>query len=273
MRRLNLTSVQNIVDGNSHRYRILLPFIAATSLMASGCSLMQSTTPLVVTRYNAEGTPPPERMEQFKNPYNGNMVYRFCVGNECPMPTPKRPAIQRMPSVTEASDDGVNMPQDPVPIMVASKPQAVVQLSRPATQIQAAQQALDQTGTIPIVADKKSQTVTNSAVDFIADWAKLWSGKEADAYFTLYARNFLPNSSETVDSWSSKRRSVMLRPGKIIVSVSAIKAVENGNKANIRFWQTYDSNSFHSRVLKAMELVREDGAWKIRREQVIPVTT
>jgi hypothetical protein len=96
------------IKGAKHRPSILLPFAIAATLAAGGCgtaALRQDPAP-VVARYNAERTPAPERMEQFVNPANGNRVYRFCVGSECPEPTPKKPFVQRLPVVTETSADG-----------------------------------------------------------------------------------------------------------------------------------------------------------------------
>ena len=109
-----------------------LPVITASLAMAAGCTHAPSapsvaSTPVpVVARYNAEGTPPPDRMEQFYNPRTGNMVYRFCVGAECPKPTPKRP-LQPRAVVTEIGPDGSSAPvaqvavTDPAPSPAPSK--------------------------------------------------------------------------------------------------------------------------------------------------------
>lgn len=83
--------------GKKYRPSIVLPLIAASLVAvatAACCNLpdMKQDTPApVVSPYNAAGTPPPERMEQFYNPQSNTMVYRFCVGSECPAPTPKKP--------------------------------------------------------------------------------------------------------------------------------------------------------------------------------------
>lgn len=74
--------------------RLTWPLTTATAgtLVAAGCSLLPigSNAPGHIPTY-ADGSTPPSRIEQF---YAGNnMVYRYCHGDECPAPTPKRPAI------------------------------------------------------------------------------------------------------------------------------------------------------------------------------------
>ena len=389
------------------RLLFALPVLTA-SLMSAGCTHAPSTTAAapapVVTRYNAEGTPPPDRMEQFYNPRTGNMVYRFCVGSECPEPTPKRP-MQRRSVVTEINPDGSTEPvaQDLAPPPVQAKAKAKAPTSKPkvaatkndngasllqapvaktaatdktaaavaaqlntlkpavqgstgspppqaaaaigAAAAAAAAAAPKQSGKVgeaarpvasttvkplpkadeeapvvvptvekpmrvpsspsaratPLDAGAKvmqtaftqpkptsvgtdastannvvaSRSGTSSAEQFVATWARLWSDKATDAYFSLYAPDFWPTygSVRDVAAWKNQRRSVMERQGEIKVTVDVVKVVENEGKAAVRFWQNYESPSFRSRVLKVVDLAKADGEWKIRRERLIPVET
>lgn len=101
--------------GKKYRPSIVLPLIAASlvAVATTACSnlpgMKQDTPAPVVTPYNAAGTLPPERMEQFYNPHSNSMVYRFCVGAECPAPTPKKPK-PTMAVVTEIDNNGMASP-------------------------------------------------------------------------------------------------------------------------------------------------------------------
>ena len=57
----------------------------------------------------------------------------------------------------------------------------------------------------------------------------------------------------------------------MVDGVEVVKVEEKDGKASVRFWQSYESKSFKSRVLKSLELVKADGDWKIHRERLIPV--
>lgn len=115
-------------EGIMHRPSITLPFMAAAAIAATGCSTMsdfwasQEPAP-VVASYSADKSMLKERMEQFRDA-RGNMVYRYCVGNECPQPTPKQPPMRRLPTVMEVTEDGTILPSEPpasVPIRPGDK--------------------------------------------------------------------------------------------------------------------------------------------------------
>lgn len=90
---------------------LIVPLLATSLLATTGCNSLPGKSEKIATpsisTYNAERTPPPERMEQFFNPRNGDMVYRFCVGSECPEPTPKKPLLP-MAVVTEIDAAGMS---------------------------------------------------------------------------------------------------------------------------------------------------------------------
>lgn len=107
----------------------------------------------------------------------------------------------------------------------------------------------------------------------LAAWADSWSAKDADSYFALYAPDFEPTYGPTRSAavFTASRRSTMSRPGAIAVSVEVVGIEpQRHGRMSIRFWQSYQSPSFKSRVMKSLELVDVGGEWKIRRERLIP---
>lgn len=428
--------VRAVAEGKKYKPSIAIPLVVAAMLATAttGCStfpeMTQSTPAPVVKPYNAAGTQPPERMEQFYNARTGSMVYRFCVGDECPLPTPKKP-VQKMAVVTETNPDGTTTPieqkaafasadtisptqnaaetrkavrealsspktasnnaaaaalaaqlneqrraiqaaagveQSPASPVTAPKlsvktlgvgsGQAPAAAPAPAVKpsVQDNSPVLPSTGTrVPSAPSAKASVLSgatlasanagmareavggvaakvqvtetpmtssvsevdqmvsigktivvatagamagtaagiggavaathvadvmlnkaigsSSAEDFLAGWANKWSAKDADAYFNQYAKDFWPSygQANNPSTWEQQRRSVMARPGTIKVDVEVVKVEEKDGKASVRFWQTYESKSFKSRVLKSLELVKADGDWKIHRERLIPV--
>lgn len=108
---------------------------------------------------------------------------------------------------------------------------------------------------------------------FLLGWADLWSAKNADAFFGLYAKDFWPTygDAKSFGDFEHQRRNVMTRAPAIKVGVEVVKIDAKDDKATVRFWQNYESKTFKSRVMKSLELVKVDGDWKIRRERLIPV--
>lgn len=386
------------VGQKKYRPSIVMPLIAATvvAVATTACShfpeITQSTPAPVVAPYNAAGTPPPERMEQFYNPKTNSMVYRFCVGSECPGPTPKMPkqtmavvneidmtghvspvdqkvsptpfaektitssvrdtpnpvrvqpartaqndkaaaAVaaqldQQRRAILEASgaaqaptvpptapktsgrslqDAGVPVFNRPTPQPSPTAPGAVRKDKSPVqdmlpstgTRVPTAPQASVATPTAPQLAKLKvgtegtpgvggtgyremvtetpvSSTVAatgNTPEAVLLGWADLWSTKNADGYFKLYAKDFWPTYGEnkTFAAFEQQRRAIMSRNSAIKVRVEVVKIEEKDGKASIRFWQSYESKSFKSRVLKSIELAKVEGDWKIRRERLINI--
>ena len=382
--------------GKKYRPSIVMPLIAASlvAVATTACSslpgMKQDTPAPVVSPYNAAGTPPPERMEQFYNPQSNSMVYRFCVGSECPAPTPKKPK-PTMAVVTEIDGTGASTPveqkisptfadksqptlakpvgavvkdmkfqpktamndkgaaavaaqleqqrraileasgaaQAPTSAPTAAKlsvktlqdagapvfnkptpqgspaaPGAVRKDKSPVqdmlpttgTRVPAGPQAKADTPSAPVLAKAATaeravggiaqhEMVTETAVRsstpekagtpeaFLLGWADLWTAKNADAYFSLYAKDFWPTygDAKSFGDFEHQRRSVMTRAPAIKVGVEVVKVDAKDDKATVRFWQSYESKSFKSRVMKSLELVKVDGDWKIRRERLIPV--
>ena len=355
----------------------LLVLTALASALA-GCSwtpkwMQQDEEAPVVTRYNAEGTPPPERMAQFYDPRSRKMVYRFCVGAECPEPTPKKPATNTHPVVMEVGIDGFQTPvKHEPPIALNKKTPTTPTLPTPRTKttqvsLEPEKKAAPPKAGEPVAAEKPATTaaaqpcttkncgpVAPSAPfklehpvrekpeapvatggtaqmtaqpvqpvpaapqdpaavapasprkvpklpenlqgilpvptqptrvpaapsaqadpalkpsQLLAAWTNLWSKKQADAYFELYAADFKANYGPTdTNWWKNRRRMAMAKPGSITVSAEPVQIVETDNRASVRFWQTFESSTFRSRVLKKLELVKVDGQWKIHREELL----
>ncbi len=398
--------VRQVVEGRKYKPSIVLPLVAATllSTVTAGCSsfpwLKQDQPAPVVSRYNPDGTPPPERMEQFYNARTGNLVYRFCVEDECPLPTPKIP-VQKASVVNEINPDGSATPVEQklaanetapthksdadtrkairealnTPKTAANNPTAAAIAAQLAAQRSAilgagnAEQApavpmttpkptmkkvdLSPTptaaptahpepaptgkptsqGVLPMQPSTNTRIPSGPAADasmidvplvamaaggmlnggaavishnlglmavggmstavlvtqtpetfggqadarspeaLLSVWAGKWSAKDADGYFNLYASDFTPSygPARSLSHWARQRRTVMGRPGAIKVSAEVVKIDERDGKATVSFWQTFESRSFKSRVLKSMELVKAGDAWKIHRERLVPV--
>jgi outer membrane protein OmpA-like peptidoglycan-associated protein len=84
------------------------PLVTATAFAVSlaGCStLLSDATESRHVDFNQASFQHPPRLEQVYNPHSGEMVYRYCTGAECPLPTPKKHTT-RTPVVYEVAPDG-----------------------------------------------------------------------------------------------------------------------------------------------------------------------
>ncbi len=108
-----------------------------------------------------------------------------------------------------------------------------------------------------------------SVRDFVLAWARAWSEQRVDAYLACYASNFRAPGGIRRGTWEAQRRERISSPGSINVSVEQLKIITVASQIAVAtFVQSYRSDNYHDRVSKLLDLVREDGEWRILEERV-----
>ncbi|MGB0723380.1 MAG: L,D-transpeptidase Cds6 family protein [Gammaproteobacteria bacterium] len=105
----------------------------------------------------------------------------------------------------------------------------------------------------------------------IGEWAATWSFKELDGYFASYSSAFEPVGGISLEEWRAERRERIRAPEWISVQAQDIR-VASGSRpgtATAVFRQLYSSPGYSDVEDKILDLVIEDGRWRIRRERVI----
>lgn len=103
---------------------------------------------------------------------------------------------------------------------------------------------------------------------FIRSWADAWARQDTDAYISNYSKRFRPRSGMGIEKWRQKRRQRIENPEFIELSIKDLKvAALTPNHVRVTFSQSYRSDIFKDHVLKIVELVWEDGGWKILDER------
>ena len=120
---------------------------------------------------------------------------------------------------------------------------------------------------MPAASDPDSAALTSELASFARAWASAWSEKRTDDYLGFYATAFRPADGSSRGAWEADRRSRLGQAGGIEVKLSGFEAEPVGtDRARLSFDQSYRSATYSDVVHKTFELVREDGAWKIRTE-------
>ena len=89
---------------------------------------------------------------------------------------------------------------------------------------------------------------------------------DVDGYLAAYSRDFKPNGSSR-SAWEATRRERLRAPEFIKVSITQLEITRvQDNLVRASFFQTYRSDRFSDAVRTEVEMVWEEGAWKIWRE-------
>src|SRR5260221_7531680 len=120
----------------------------------------------------------------------------------------------------------------------------------------------------PKAAPAKPADATSEVLAALNGWAQAWSGKNADAYVSYYAKDFKTPGGESWADWERARRTRIAAPKSISVAIGSPKVTMNGpNQAKVTFRQSYRSDVLKSTSTKTVVMVKNDGRWQIQQER------
>lgn len=99
-------------------------------------------------------------------------------------------------------------------------------------------------------------------------WRDAWSKGDVDRYFLSYSQTFTPSNDVALDAWKAGRK-FRVKPEKNIqleLSDFNIAMLEELSLSEVEFNQRYQSGSYIENSRKRLNLVKEDGTWKIVAE-------
>ena len=127
-------------------------------------------------------------------------------------------------------------------------------------------------------ASSASATTEVASVDFddtgvlaaLDAWAAAWSEQNIASYLDAYASAFAPSNGQSRAAWKVQRQSRLSRPKFIRIDIDA-PTVEffAPDNVTIMFTQSYTSDTYSDRVLKAIDMSLVAGRWQIVRETTI----
>lgn len=105
-------------------------------------------------------------------------------------------------------------------------------------------------------------------VETVNRWITAWWQQEVDAYLGFYAEDFQVPEELDREAWERLRRERLIAPSFISLRIEAPQVMPVGEQTyRAKFLQHYRSDSYQDTVVKILDLTREDGQWKILREE------
>ncbi len=101
-------------------------------------------------------------------------------------------------------------------------------------------------------------------------WASAWASRNVDGYMAAYSKSFVPEG-KTREEWENKRRSSFPAAKGVHVEVEQPQVnLVGADQAQVTFLQKFRSDRVKLNTRKELLLAREDGAWHIARERIVP---
>ena len=100
-------------------------------------------------------------------------------------------------------------------------------------------------------------------------WKRAWESQDLAAYFSHYSQDFQPEPRfSSVAAWKNHKRRVIGNKKSIRVQMQQTHIERQGEKRlQVSFVQVFVSDRFRDKTQKQLDMVWEDGSWKIVRER------
>lgn len=176
------------------------------------------------------------------------------AGGAAPAAPTRRPASPTPPEPPPPAAASTQVAQAP-----ATPPKTVL----PKAEVEPAQTvATAVAGAAPAPARAES---TDEVENALKAWAQAWSRRDMVAYAKAYTADF-KGSSASHAAWLADRRARIEPRKSIEVELSKIDVRVNGDRAEVRFLQHYESDGLKVRSRKSVSLQKSQGRWLIREE-------
>jgi len=117
----------------------------------------------------------------------------------------------------------------------------------------------------PVVASANAVGEVDAAV---RAWASSWSRRDMNGYLGAYTPDYTAGG-KSHKAWEEDRKARILPRKRISVDISELRVSVNGDKAQARFKQVYESDALTTSGHKTLDLVRSpSGKWLIKQESV-----
>lgn len=171
----------------------------------------------------------------------------------------------------ESAFQQVKQKQEPIPVIAAAPLQqwwpAGGEFSAVETELQSKASVATEVADISAVANL-SRAEQEEIFQHLLSWTDSWSEQRAAEYFSHYSQQYRPELGRSREEWLMMRKTRLQRPDWIKVEIKNISMRRQAeNQVQVKFQQIYRSNSYHDQILKSLNLVVENGGWKILTER------
>ena len=135
---------------------------------------------------------------------------------------------------------------------------------------QETQQSLEKESTKKVDAEEEKAANRKAVEAAVRNWANAWSAQDVDGYLASYGRQFVPPKGLSRSAWEKERHIRLNKPRFIKVKLTNMKINLHGKDyAEVRFSQSYQSDTYGDKVKKEVLMRKVDGNWLITQERAL----
>jgi tetratricopeptide (TPR) repeat protein len=160
---------------------------------------------------------------------------------------------------------GIAVAAAPAPVAVKPTPSPAPIAAAPATPVAPV------AAPVPTPKPSSATSATSGTPDkeveaAIVAWAKAWSSKNMESYFSSYGSDFDNGGKASRKEWETERSARITSKSNITVRISNLSVTVKGNRATAVFRQDYNADKLAVSSRKTLQLVQSGGRWVIVSE-------
>lgn len=105
-------------------------------------------------------------------------------------------------------------------------------------------------------------------METVRSWATSWSRQDLEGYFSFYSSGYRPELGRSQEEWRKIRTSRVTRPKWIEVDIEDLQLRQiSEDRIQVKLKQIYRSDFYQDQILKSINLIKENGEWRILMER------
>lgn len=113
-----------------------------------------------------------------------------------------------------------------------------------------------------------SEQLRQEVLGLVNGWAESWAAQDVNGYLSYYSDEYRPELGRSRKEWKEIRRHRLTRPRWIKLNLEDIRLRQvDDDWIQVKLKQSYQSDSYQDEILKSLNLVREQGGWRIVMER------
>lgn len=238
----------------------LIILLLLSLLAVSSESKLGEPSNVSVPEFNSPATPDDESSPSLASLIN--MPQENSVGEVTANVQAKVQVASKVPQALESSADELLTPEQKARRLLLAKQESEVAERVSQARIEQLEKAL-------LPAEDELESLVKIEVGYVLErWREAWSKGDADAYLLNYSGDFTPANDLTLDAWIASRKYRVKPEKNISVELNDfdIAMLEELGSGVVEFNQRYQSGNYIENSRKRLELVKEQGSWKIVSE-------
>jgi ketosteroid isomerase-like protein len=187
----------------------------------------------------------------------------FVAVEEPPVVQPPVRTAQADPTPAPGDDAGKNTKPQPQPVPASDQPapapknEPLPKPAPPAPDMSEIESAESAAGSANPEMDAVKRTVD--------EWLAAWRSRDVNRYIRHYHTDFRYKNMDR-EKYRAFKTSLAEKYNEIVIGVQKLEIAVDGGEARVTFIQDYRSDSYSDYGLKTLVMQKQDGGWRIKRE-------